>query len=162
MKRPIIRLSQSDLNRFWALVRKSEGCWEWQGSRRKNGYGRFSLNDYIYEAHVVAYTIANGVDPVGTVIRHSCDNAICCRPEHLLSGSDADNTQDMMTRGRHRFASNWKGSANPNAVLSDAEVAEIRQLGLLLVPSEILKLPRFKGRISISGLKDILARKVRV
>ncbi|MGD9861665.1 MAG: HNH endonuclease [Pseudodonghicola sp.] len=29
-----------------------------------------------------------------TVIRHRCRNERCCRPEHLVSGSVADNKRD--------------------------------------------------------------------
>lgn len=29
--------------RFWSKVKKSDGCWEWQGARTKHGYGVFGV-----------------------------------------------------------------------------------------------------------------------
>jgi ribosome-binding protein aMBF1 (putative translation factor) len=32
---------------------------------------------------------------------HRCDNTLCVRPDHLFVGTDRDNTQDMIKKGRH-------------------------------------------------------------
>ena len=37
----------------------------------------------------------------GEVARHTCDNPICVNPDHLLPGTQRDNVDDMMRRGRH-------------------------------------------------------------
>lgn len=50
------------------------------------------------------------------IARHSCDNPRCINPEHLVIGTQQDNVQDMMDRGRC-------GSR----VLSPEDVAEIRR-----------------------------------
>jgi hypothetical protein len=48
----------------------------------------------------VAWTIANGPIPEGLFVLHRCDNAVCCNPAHLFLGTRADNTRDMIAKGR--------------------------------------------------------------
>jgi len=44
-----------------------------------------------------------GVDiPSNIVIRHTCDNPKCINPEHLISGTQDDNIQDAVKKGRMR------------------------------------------------------------
>jgi len=38
----------------------------------------------------------------GKVVRHQCDNPSCYRYDHLLIGSQKDNVQDAVERGRYR------------------------------------------------------------
>lgn len=90
--------------RFWHKVRIApNGCWEWQGAR-SGGYGiiRLSKTVKVY-AHRFAYEGFNGPLAPGELVRHRCDNPPCVRGVHLLSGSHADNTADMIERGRQRF-----------------------------------------------------------
>jgi hypothetical protein len=63
--------------RFWAKVRKSDGCWEWLGARMANGYGRF-LGDSrrVVLAHRFAYTMLVGEIPDGMVLDHLCRNPL--------------------------------------------------------------------------------------
>ena len=35
------------------------------------------------------------------VIRHTCDNTWCINPDHLLQGTQSDNTHDKIVRGRN-------------------------------------------------------------
>ena len=58
-------------------------------------------------------------------VLHHCDNPPCVRPSHLFLGTDADNVQDMLAKGRE--ARNY-GDDHHNIKLTDAQVAEIRAL----------------------------------
>lgn len=40
-------------------------------------------------------------DIAGLAVRHTCDNPRCINPEHLILGTQQENIQDMMERGRH-------------------------------------------------------------
>lgn len=60
------------------------------------------------------------------VVRHVCDNPRCINPEHLVSGTQKDNVQDMLTKGRMGDTRNF-GTANGRAVLTDADCATIRK-----------------------------------
>lgn len=59
------------------------------------------------------------------VVRHTCDNPRCINPVHLQAGTQLDNVRDMHERGRAGDCRNF-GKANGRAVLSDAEVRQIR------------------------------------
>lgn len=90
--------------RFWSHVDQTagpDGCWPWQLSRRKDGYGQVSVNHRMTAAHRVAFALDAGEMPVGQVVRHRCDNPPCCNPRHLRIGTQADNLRDMLERGRH-------------------------------------------------------------
>jgi hypothetical protein len=91
---------QSPSERFWLKVEKSaDGCWVWTASTR-NGYGRFSVEGSEEYAHRYSYQLSRGDIPDGLIVRHRCDNPLCVRPDHLELGTKAENSQDMVERGR--------------------------------------------------------------
>jgi len=88
---------------FWARVDKGRGCWEWTGGRGDRGYGHVNYDGERWGTHRLAYYLTHLVEPGALFVRHDCDNPPCCRPDHLLLGTAADNTADMFRRGRqHR------------------------------------------------------------
>lgn len=107
--------------RFWAKVDKSGDCWIWTASVMKNGYGCLRINQKTTRAHRVAYELSVGPIPEGALLRHTCDNRRCVKPEHLLPGTFKDNNQDALDRGRHLC-----GERDPKAKLSNNDVKEIR------------------------------------
>ena len=70
-----------------------------------------------------------GPIPKGMFVLHHCDNPPCVRPDHLFLGTAADNTADMMSKGRGSYKTHPQaGALNHNAKLHPAEVIEIRRL----------------------------------
>jgi hypothetical protein len=67
----------------------------------------------------------NVVVPDGLVVRHTCDNPLCCRPDHLLVGTQADNVHDREERVR---GVRVHGEAHHKAVLNEDLVRAIRRL----------------------------------
>ena len=79
----------------------ADECWEWPDLATASGYGRFSAAGRTHSAHRVAYEHFVGAIPEGLFVLHRCDNPLCCNPNHLFVGTAADNTADMMAKGRH-------------------------------------------------------------
>ncbi len=108
-----MNIKNSDEARFWAKVKKSNGCWEWTGAGNGTGYGMmgFPTDGRSWKkgttprlAHRVSWEIANGPVPGGNLVLHTCDNRSCVRPSHLFLGTHKDNTHDMMKKGRQNNA----------------------------------------------------------
>lgn len=139
--------------RFWRSVRKSEGCWEWLGELDKQGYGRFWACNRRCLAHRYSYAANNG-DPAGLLVLHRCDNPKCVRPEHLFLGTQKDNIQDCVRKGRKpRGDSSWqrrlpervsRGEQAGNSRLKESEVLTIWSMArsgmTLLEVSEIFQI----------------------
>jgi hypothetical protein len=93
--------------KFWPRVKRGsiDECWPWQGCSDGSGYGVLTVNKRQIRAHRYAYELTSGPIPEseeyhGTVVRHTCDNRICCNPAHLVLGTQKDNVRDMMERGK--------------------------------------------------------------
>lgn len=70
------------VERFWAKVDKTEGCWNWTGVLLR-GYGQFAYRRRMVLAHRFAYELLVGPIPDGLVIDHLCRNPRCVNPAHL-------------------------------------------------------------------------------
>jgi len=111
--------------RFARSVVKTDGCWLWKASRDKDGYGIFrgELAGVLFtRAHRFSYALHTGDLLVGMQALHTCDNPSCVNPEHLFSGSNADNMRDKIQKGRSRVS---VGEQNGHAILTERQVRRI-------------------------------------
>ncbi len=93
----------TSLDNFWKYVEKIpfHACWEWIGHKDKNGYGRLTYAKKDLRAHRFSYEIHNIESiPKGMSVLHSCDNPSCVNPDHLSIGTNYENTQDCIAKGR--------------------------------------------------------------
>ncbi|MBJ7597732.1 MAG: HNH endonuclease [Candidatus Dormibacteraeota bacterium] len=42
----------------------------------------------------------NGPVPAGRLVRHLCNQHLCCNPQHLAAGTPAQNSSDILASGR--------------------------------------------------------------
>ena len=101
MRALITGITGQDGRRFWAKVRKSDGCWLWQASTSV-GYGQINIGGRPQRAHRVAWELTFGGIPDGLWVLHRCDTRLCVRPGHLFLGTVTDNNRDMFAKGRNR------------------------------------------------------------
>lgn len=95
-------------------------CLIFTGFIASNGYGRVETKrSGVMAAHRVVAERHFG--PSGMIVLHSCDTPTCVEPSHLRYGTHAENSADMAARLRAP-----RGEANPNAVLTENAVREIR------------------------------------
>lgn len=140
--------------RFWARVRKTAGCWIWEGSKDKLGYGRINIDGAPTLVHRVSWQLKNGQELTKDQhVCHRCDYPSCVRPDHLFIGDPQANTDDKMRKGRHKYG-HLQGEKHGCSKLTEQQVLAIRAS---VGPSRIIA-----EQYSISGrqVRDIRRRKV--
>lgn len=126
--------SASEIIELRSIPEPNSGCWLWLGAAwedRPNVYyqGKKRLASRVsYEAYV-------GPIPPGLHALHRCDNPWCVNPEHLFPGTQADNNQDMMNKGRHasdgwRLTKEERASLLAECLLFSAAVLSARYRGV--------------------------------
>lgn len=120
--------------KFWEKVEMTSinDCWMWKASKNKKGYGNFYVSignskDKHILAHRMAYILWNHLNeiPDGLQVLHRCDNPSCCNPAHLFLGTNQDNMNDMMQKGRRGDKS---GEHNSQAKLTSEDVFLMRNM----------------------------------
>ena len=89
----------------------------------RDGYPRSRVNGKLDRTHRHVYRKFKGEIPDGMIVRHTCDNRLCCNPDHLVLGTHADNARDRVERGRGAA-----GEKNGRSKLRSSDVEKIRRL----------------------------------
>lgn len=90
---------------FWRRIDRSGDCWPWLGSVDHQGYGRLTVAGRQRRAHHLAWELCHGPVPTNHVIKRTCDNRLCCNPDHLRlvsSSLAAESTGAGKIRGIRR------------------------------------------------------------
>ena len=110
---------------FWSKVDVQDDlseCWPWTRGVNRAGYGAFKVDGRSQGAHRIALQLFIGRVEAGVIVRHGCDNPLCCNPFHLTTGSHNDNVADRVERGRSAA-----GETNGRARLTADQVRTIRR-----------------------------------
>lgn len=108
------------------------GCWIFTGAINDFGYGivgtgaRGQPND---RAHRITYRHFVGEIPSGMFVCHDCDVPSCCNPSHLFLGTNQDNVNDMIRKGRNSRPPrnpHVVGSVHPFSKFTEEQVRDFR------------------------------------
>ena len=89
--------------RFLKYIKKTPTCWLWIASKDNGGYGTLGRDGKLEKAHRLSWEFYNGLIPKGMNVLHKCDVRDCVNPEHLWLGTQFDNMQDAVKKGRMNF-----------------------------------------------------------
>ncbi len=118
--------SHDEVERFWSFVDrgKEDECWNWGGSKDKDGYGLFSSSTtYTVRAHRRAYEIVKGPLKYWALHIPECTNPSCCNPAHIYDGTPTQNASD-----RDLVGNTQRGETHYNHKVTKDTVLEIRRL----------------------------------
>lgn len=132
------RKKQSPIIRFFSKVDKMShpcGCWIFNGTISREGYGRFRLGNKLMSAHRAAWILTHGSVPSNLLICHSCDNRRCVNPKHLFIGTAKDNVIDKITKHREYYL---RGEQLPQTKLNSSDVLLIKSLLLNNIKQNVI------------------------
>lgn len=108
------------------------GCWLWFQSQIGTGYGDFRLDHKHYLAHRASYEVYKGEIPKGMHVLHKCDTRCCVNPDHLFLGTNLDNIQDSVKKGRRKGVTRNR----PNGLTYKPQSPESRTAQMKLSPED--------------------------
>jgi hypothetical protein len=91
---------------FWEKITIGgpDDCWPWEGWRGRMGHGQVRWLGRKVPTHQLALALSLSMNgpPIGWYVMHRCDNPPCCNPAHLMLGTPATNSADMVQKGRSK------------------------------------------------------------
>ena len=109
---------------FTDMLEPNGECLEWTRYSNPVGYGKTWAYGKMWRTHRLALHL-EGIDVRGHYVLHSCDNPLCCNPDHLRLGTQQENMRDMTSRNRQ---AKQQGNHNGMAKLTEQDVLDIRDI----------------------------------
>lgn len=137
-------------------------CWLWNLSLTRGGYADSNHTHFKKKygkrmGHQISYLVFNGPIPIGHLIRHKCRSKHCCNPDHLETGTVADNNRDKIRDGTNRYGTT-RGEDRGINKLTEQQVLEIRH-SYLNNPMTTIKDLSALFKVSTATVWAILHRK---
>ncbi len=102
----------SDLDKLLARCTrdKATGCLNCSGFAYR-GYPRAMVGGKQMRANRAAWILHKGPIPAGQQVLHKCDNRRCVEEEHLFLGTNRDNMDDKIAKGRQLHGEKVPGAS---------------------------------------------------
>lgn len=119
MKDPLYRV-------MGKVCKRADDHWIWEGSRcgLRREYGQTTIGGRRMVAHRAVWILLRGPIPEGMELLHQCPHTLCVNPDHIRVGTHRENIREAVA-----LHGPWalRGEANPQARLTWAKVAQIRE-----------------------------------
>lgn len=119
-----------------------DGCWKWNLSLDRDGYGITTIKRVAKRAHKVAYEVFIGPVPEGLVLDHKCRVRHCVNPWHLEPVTNKENVM----RGKGACALNARRTHCINGHEYSAENTAVRNGVRNCLTCERIKTIEYRAR----------------
>jgi hypothetical protein len=96
------------LEKIFARCKLAGECLEWTGAlndsggkRNRPAYPMITFDKMRWQGNRLVYMLSKGHLIQKMQVCHTCDNTKCLNPEHLWQGTNQQNVDDKMRKGRH-------------------------------------------------------------
>ncbi len=120
------------------------GCWVFNG----RDYPAFQRNGVSIPIHraICGEHLGRDLGP-DEVSCHKCDNRACVNPDHLFPGSQQDNIDDMLAKGRNSFKISYAEARQvvdllDCGVMSETEIAHLYDVGVTTIKQQRARLKK--------------------
>jgi len=94
---------------------ENSSCLEWQYGKAARGYGSVYFKRKVFLTHRASWMAFKGDIPDGLMVCHRCDNTSCINIDHLFLGTQSQNMDDMISKGR------WKKGIRRKKITTDTD-----------------------------------------
>jgi hypothetical protein len=143
------------MDRFWSKVNigSENDCWNWNAGT-VGGYGSFSYKGKTRTSNRMAWIFTNGEIKGNLHVLHTCNNKMCCNPNHLYLGTMSDNMRDAVRDGVSGVFA-LMGEFGGNIVTSKLSPEDVREIKQLLKNGETCASIGWKYNVSSSNISAI-------
>jgi hypothetical protein len=101
------------------IIITKNNCWEYDGPIGTDGYKYIEISRKRISTHRAMFYYKNSDVSQDVIVRHKCNNKICCNPDHLTYGSSRDNSLDVRREEMERFELRYKETGGDIYLLCD-------------------------------------------
>lgn len=104
MPRTLLEQQNHILEQLKVVITSYGECWEWQGYKNADGYGKFQYCQKDYSVHNFMWECVYGPVPEGLELDHLCRNRACGNPIHLEAVTHLENIRRGIYNNHHNSA----------------------------------------------------------